>query len=672
MKNTMNIWVIVSGIALLAVSCAKENSDVMENTPTSPKMITVSCSIANSASDTKVTLTNDGEKGKTAWEATDEVLFHGKKMGTDGTKVYSCVVTPSSISADGKTAYFTIPAIDEKYDGVSDNYRSSMFAIYPASAVNSYSNGDSWKYVQAFKETNHFLLAGYNDTEVNEGNTFTFVPMSGALSFKVSGDFDKYVFSGNNNEAVSYDKYSVTAAMLYKEGTPEIRPYYTGGSGAGGSSGPQTSITVEPEGSAWCNGSTINTIYLPNGANFTKGFTIKFYKEGSEVKRVSTSTAKNIARGKYLDLGVITDHLYTYVPPTTHDSSIGLPADDSRFNLSKTASANCYIVDASNDENKDAVFKFRAYQGNSSTGVGTINSVSLLWETYNNAETVTANSVIAAVDYDKQAGKDYYEITFKMPSTLHAGNALIAAKDSEGTILWSWHIWVPETVIAQNTYGISTPEMMDRNLGALRIATAGEKDIQAVGMLYQWGRKDPFPNKKVYSSSSNDYTSHATLSSISTDFTVEKNLITFSYSVQHPTVFAAIDSGNTDWTSDENDKYWDATKTMYDPCPPGYRVPAVSETSLLTEGITSCTGWAYNTGNCSFSAGLSDNFTVFPTGMLYQNGRFDEPLNKALIWSSVYESSHRAVGLYVKVEGAEVSTYKRSRANGGSVRCVAE
>ncbi len=98
------------------------------------------------------------------------------------------------------------------------------------------------------------------------------------------------------------------------------------------------------------------------------------------------------------------------------------------------------------------------------------------------------------------------------------GNALIAAYDDEnceGNILWSWHIWATNLPIEADAIeyyhynwdsnGINTdqfvagPLVMMCNLGALaeRPTTAGVLNTDTYGMLYQWGRKDPFPPIKT-------------------------------------------------------------------------------------------------------------------------------------------------------------------------------
>ena len=110
-------------------------------------------------------------------------------------------------------------------------------------------------------------------------------------------------------------------------------------------------------------------------------------------------------------------------------------------NLSKKGAANSYIVTEPGD------YKFWAVQGNSGIAVNPA-TVEVLWETWNNAEEVTANSVVATVRLDGSY------VVFATPETLKPGNAVIAAKDAAGIILWSWHIWVPATEIVTADYGI--------------------------------------------------------------------------------------------------------------------------------------------------------------------------------------------------------------------------
>ena len=77
-------------------------------------------------------------------------------------------------------------------------------------------------------------------------------------------------------------------------------------------------------------------------------------------------------------------------------------------------------------------------------------------------------------DFDQDA---YFDIYFN--ATDRKGNAVIAAKDSQRNIVWSWHIWLtdqPEEWVYANEAGT----IMDRNLGATS-ATPG--DVGALGLL---------------------------------------------------------------------------------------------------------------------------------------------------------------------------------------------
>jgi hypothetical protein len=116
-----------------------------------------------------------------------------------------------------------------------------------------------------------------------------------------------------------------------------------------------------------------------------------------------------------------------------------LPAiiETGAVNLSKKGAANSYIVTEAGE------YKFWAVKGNSGVEIDPA-SVEVLWETWNNAEEVAANSVIASV----RISGSY--VVFTTPETLKPGNAVIAAKDDAGVILWSWHIWVPATAIETN------------------------------------------------------------------------------------------------------------------------------------------------------------------------------------------------------------------------------
>ena len=195
------------------------------------------------------------------------------------------------------------------------------------------------------------------------------------------------------------------------------------------------------------------------------------------------------------------------------------------------------------------------------------------------------------------------------------GNAVIAVYDKDENIMWSWHIWV-ENDIQDITYNSLTYQnyetvsggsdhyenrnpsattltdvrMMNMNLGATRASWSGAGDVlETYGLYYQWGRKDPLPGPSAYNYSRSDlstatyyYMDEGERSRIYEHLTSVPEVET---SVRRPLdVIGTSLAGGTypyDWLYESVDGLWgyDPTakevkkKTIYDPCPYGYRVP---------------------------------------------------------------------------------------------------
>ena len=331
-------------------------------------------------------------------------------------------------------------------------------------------------------------------------------------------------------------------------------------------------------------------------------------------------------------------------------------------NLSKKGAANSYIVTEAGD------YKFWAVKGNSGIEVNPA-SVEVLWETWNNAEEVTANSVIASV-----ALSGCY-VVFSTPETLKAGNAVIAAKDAAGVILWSWHIWVPATEVANIDNGIYSAPMMDRNLGALVVATADDAiTVESFGLSYQWGRKDPFVGVGTMGADGNATVAGVALSVTEGAGDADESKITLEQSIQNPLLLGR--SNNGDWITPSDNNLWvDEEKTMYDPCPVGYRVPArLSDQPLHGSDYSVVTGWSESKDNKIFTMG--DPVAVFPfAGYLDDYGPADGVSKNGL--RVIYWTAHKnsdVAGYCMNVREAsagnahKLSSAGKSRA--GSVRCV--
>ena len=330
-----------------------------------------------------------------------------------------------------------------------------------------------------------------------------------------------------------------------------------------------------------------------------------------------------------------------------------VPVIDPFEDLSADASANSYIVTEAGD------YKFKAVKGNGSEAVAAA-TAEVLWETWNNGEEVTANSVVASVEF-----KDGF-VFFSTPEALKPGNAVIAAKDAAGAILWSWHIWVPATAIETNTYGLLAKPLMDRNLGALVAATAdAAAPVESFGLTYQWGRKDPFPGPKAVNTSSN-----ATVAG--KELEVAPAQITLEESIANPTLMGHKD--NEDWLSAPDNTLWNNdAKSIYDPCPPGYRVPALDESQpMWSSDLSAVAGWGVDAGKYWFKMG--EPAAVFPFAGYrddYGVGSMTHAYDRAVIWAA--QNNNDVKGSMLNVRGESTHALGSApKARAGSVRCVAE
>lgn len=224
--------------------------------------------------------------------------------------------------------------------------------------------------------------------------------------------------------------------------------------------------------------------------------------------------------------------------------------------LSAEGTANCYIVPSFGEYFFDATVK-----GNSNESVGAAVSASVVWESFNTLDIPNVGDVVSNVKYD---GGDVSFVANRN------GNALIAVKDASNNILWSWHIWVCEGYDANASaqlYYNGAGLFMDRNLGAL---SAAPGDVLSLGLQYYWGRKDPF---MTYGSLSEYRDAASTGSFEFVNCTQETG--TIEYSVRHPNHEIGDSNLSQDWLySEQRDTTrWGVKKTMYDPCPSGWRVP---------------------------------------------------------------------------------------------------
>jgi len=238
--------------------------------------------------------------------------------------------------------------------------------------------------------------------------------------------------------------------------------------------------------------------------------------------------------------------------------------------LSAAVTANTYIVSSAGK------YKFKAtVKGNggldplTETTAATIDPASIagvkvLWELYGQGRAIKHDGSAYDISYN-----DGY-VYFSTPDTFVPGDACVAVYDSEGTILWSWLIWAtPEP----GTMTHNEATFMDKNLGAIDVGNCMR------GFLFEWGRKDAF------SAANGGYDVYPYVPVASSVFTHSNgSASTMAYTIAHPTEWIRPSSG-TSWMSAEEyeKKPWlPDVKTIYDPCPAGWRIPTQANISDIS------------------------------------------------------------------------------------------
>ena len=318
------------------------------------------------------------------------------------------------------------------------------------------------------------------------------------------------------------------------------------------------------------------------------------------------------------------------------------------------------------------------------------------------------------------------------------GNAVVAIKDASDNILWSYHIWVPEIDPTDGllTYAIpsssigsgSTYEVMPIALGAMNTVAAGATAVvDSYGLYYQWGRKDPLGRPGAVSVSNNvDNFTATTFSGLSgvtswvgannvfnlagsDDITAETtDAEMIAYATANPTKFIYDAIGkyaNYDWVMKKNDHLWgngsgylyprkaQIYKSIYDPCPEGYRVAPKdlwnrftvnggNYGSQDTDAKRDATFNASNRNSLGTQHGYHFYYTAWQTGLTdfypasgYRNrasGALSSVGSYGYSWSSSPTPSSTGAG-YLGFYATDVFPQNNlSRAYGFPVRCVRE
>ena len=220
-------------------------------------------------------------------------------------------------------------------------------------------------------------------------------------------------------------------------------------------------------------------------------------------------------------------------------------------------------------------------------------------------------------------------------------NALIAVKDNDGTILWSWHLWLTNEDLTPKT--ITNAEGIDFKIMPCNLGWNGwTADRKPTSPYYQWGRKDPFIANEEPSETG------------SILFEKVKGIQNQFISHQNPKKFYGCENSRS-WTTDKYTYFWDSkmnvysvdqkvTKTIYDPCPIRWCVPQFNTFTGLSKDNTKV---ADNGRYCTAKDGSQNLFIPFVGIRNYYSGTVDEDDDYGSCWLSVKNGGHCGHILYL-------------------------
>ena len=313
--------------------------------------------------------------------------------------------------------------------------------------------------------------------------------------------------------------------------------------------------------------------------------------------------------------------------------------------------ANCYLL----DEADATSYSFEPKHVSGEAISGQLRTAEVLWE--------TAQNTVENLAYDHTANKIFFTKTAGAK-----GNAVIALKDYNGNLLWSCHLWATSQDVKEISLGGVT--FLDRNIGAVANTAPVAAENDAVGMFYQWGRKDPFPAPSKMNEANGVLSAVYPANAITLQ--TKQSGVTLETAILNPTVYywGNDNVGAEDWSSVQNDGYWNtASKTDYDPCPYGYVVPDKTQIDAL---IASRSGQTASYGNLL----KCDDGT---TNYLSSAGWFRRKLHATSQYAHVGQHPHYWSTTTVRVDDDCIGSYatdkitvvkEHPRRWGATIRCV--
>lgn len=626
---------------------------------------------------------------KVVWDRDDRLMLFSADV-PDGVEH-----RVTELSEDCVTAVFSA---DETVAG------TPRYAVYPASAVKSFSvSGNSASVSLDLSEASSSPLFsslekdadGYSGIPVSalpmvarsEGSLFQFRNLFGAVVVRPY-DLQRDGMRIKSVTLTSRDGKSIGGEAVVNLGTCTV------GSLSGSASATRSlDSAVEIDSYGWTSWSThsLNVfgrhargfVFCVPAASYPSGFEVTL-TDDKDRTYTYCSEGVSVEEGEIVKLG--------YRPLTLYYGSANcITAKPGDSSVSFDATPYCS-------------FSNRLERENTAVGgaAALVASAEVLWQQEHGcglkdlSQTADRGTVIpASSELTLERNGDRLSLT--VPLTGTAGNAAVALKDSEGVILWSFHIWVGEPADLECSTSVGDFTIMDRNIGATSVedfSQCGQELVRnSFGLFYAWGRKDPFPRALTADARVQVADFAMPLSVVRSD-----NVIgSIAWSTSHPTSRHYVLSSGCNWLQTYVNELWGSSyagtvadnivseslrvpgvKTAYDPCPEGYRVPDACHLNSLA---------ALNSGKLpssdrdrlygyTFSTGKTTNY--FPAGGYVDSAKADAGAvtNEGYwgLWWTSCASGQNAMAMYAQAGGNVQMTLGGTGIRGRlmSVRCLKE
>ena len=470
-----------------------------------------------------------------------------------------------------------------------------------------------------------------------------------------------YVLTSTDPSAAAYDQtttdnYSVTSYRQASDGTKQAVAWKVVGYDADGDG--TFSMAEKP---AWLtslsktegNGGTAadqGTATLTNDVTDLLALRNKTLKNATALGSASAPYDLSLhnAQGATIARSTANSYLISapghYRIPLVYGNAIenGATYDKSYISHAPTGTSNeQYVLRAFRDHNNNPITDPWIEKTNGGTNVG-VDEAEVVWA--DAADLVHLSSTPISHD---ASGNAFLDFEVKQ-SDIQSGNAVVAVK-KYGTTVWSWHLWfapkdaldkIPVTNhqgvvynFTKEALGWKPTQWSGSTYDKPRtvkvkveqtVANNGTKQDAVINItqnpggvkrgvttLYQFGRKDAFPGVYASKLAANSH------------FTEDAgDNMSIMNGIQHPDNFYSWGNSGSSWQNNYGYyNLWSAdntitgfndnsvVKTVYDPCPVGFKMPASNAfTGFTTTGNNSLTQSELNVDGTSDGAAYYNNF----------------------------------------------------------------